>query len=82
MVNKELKLQKNARSNKEADDKMISSKETSLIKKDTPNPRNGTASVSAPSPTSDTTQVVTSALLFKSDQDPGSREDLSRRILP
>ena len=57
-------------SNKEADDDMISSHVTLLIKKCMPNPSNGTSNSSTLSSTYDTAQVKTSTQELKSAQDP------------
>ena len=54
----------------------------SIIKKRMPNASNGTANDSSLSATSNTTRVATSILVFKRNQEPGNRDDLTRRSFP
>ena len=79
MVTKEIEVHKNAQSNKDADDEMINSKVTSLIKKEIANPSNGAANASSLSATSDATQVTTSALASKRIKETRNRDNLARR---
>ena len=60
MVAKEFEAQKNALTEKEADEEKIRSRVMSLVKKDLPSPSHEIANASASSEASDTTQETTS----------------------
>ena len=82
MVTKELEGERNSKIKKETEDEIISSRVTSLIKKDALNPSNDATNASKSSETSDTTQVTTSTLVLKRIKESGNMDGLARRMFP